>query len=985
MKKLLCIVLLLLAHINLFAQREGLQMPSLSYYDDGEKSALRLTELHINVKVVGNLATTTMDMLFYNDTKMTLEGELNFPLAEGQQICHFAMELNGKLRDAVVVEKAEGRKVFEEITRRKIDPALLEQTKGNSFRTRVYPILGQQTKRVVIAYENEMLLDDDGMTYNLPLQYKDELEKFSLKVQVFTPQKPDLKNSEFQDLNFEQDENYFAAEVHYEDYLADKNFEFFLPNSVFEKQIYTELISGKTYFYINLQPKIIEQERVLPSKICLLWDVSTSAQGRDFEKETALLDEYFKKIKNCIVELVPFSNDVEKSTIFTIINGDWKQLKEKLGAFLYDGGTQLGALDLSKYSCDEFLLSTDGINNFGEKEIKFSNKPVYIISSNQTADHSYLKYLAQKTGGVYINLLNTTEINAISGLLKANYSFISAEYSGNEISETYPTIPTPVKNYFSISGMLLKSNAEIKLNFGISGKILHTETIQIDKKQQNSNTGMLSRIWATKKLAELDMLSEKNKEAITALGKEFSLITKYTSLIVLDRIEDYVRYKIVPPDELKEEYFARIKNIDAKKVNEDSIQLSKVNRRYADLKEWLKKEFKQNSKIEKDSIPWEIVEISSSVGTPVPIPDSEIVDSNPLSPGELTSVAREGIKSISGSSSGRVSNPLVPSFPDEETQIRVDGLDVGNQYTGSASAIGLKKWEANAPYIKKLKDEEANELYPTYIKLKKDNGKTTGFYLDCADFFAEKEQKETALKILSNIAELEMENHQIMRILAYRLMQLKYYNLAVILFREVLKIREEEPQSYRDLALALELQGNVQEAADLLYSLITKKWDSRFPDIELIALNEFNHILSKNIGKINLEKYDKKFIAELPVDIRIVLNWDADNSDMDLWVIEPTGEKCYYSHPSTKIGGRLSRDLTGGYGPEEYMVKKALPGKYQIKVNYYGSRQQKMAGPTTVMLQIFTNYGRPNETKQEITLRLSDIKEVVEVGEVEFK
>ncbi|HPO63913.1 MAG TPA: VIT domain-containing protein, partial [Candidatus Kapabacteria bacterium] len=246
MKKLLCIVLLLLAHINLFAQREGLQMPSLSYYDDGEKSALRLTELHINVKVVGNLATTTMDMLFYNDTKMTLEGELNFPLAEGQQICHFAMELNGKLRDAVVVEKAEGRKVFEEITRRKIDPALLEQTKGNSFRTRVYPILGQQTKRVVIAYENEMLLDDDGMTYNLPLQYKDELEKFSLKVQVFTPQKPDLKNSEFQDLNFEQDENYFAAEVHYEDYLADKNFEFFLPNSVFEKQIYTELISGKT-------------------------------------------------------------------------------------------------------------------------------------------------------------------------------------------------------------------------------------------------------------------------------------------------------------------------------------------------------------------------------------------------------------------------------------------------------------------------------------------------------------------------------------------------------------------------------------------------------------------------------------------------------------------------------------------------------------------------------------------------------------------
>ncbi len=395
-----------------------------------------------------------------------------------------------------------------------------------------------------------------------------------------------------------------------------------------------------------------------------------------------------------------------------------------------------------------------------------------------------------------------------------------------------------MKNYFSLSGILLKSNAEIKLNFGISGIVLYTETIQIDKEQQNSNTGMLSRIWATKKLAELDMLSEKNKEAITALGKEFSLITKYTSLIVLDRIEDYVRYKIVPPDELKEEYFARIKNIDEKKVNEDSIQLIKVSRRYGNLKEWWEKEFKQKSKSEKDSIPWEIIASSSTEIVEVQDYNIENVDAQSQS-------RRSGAAPLSpGSSSGRVSNPLVPSFPDEETQIRVDGLDVGNQFTicfgedefADKASIGLKKWKSNADYLVDLKDAEGNALYPTYIKLKKENGKTTGFYLDCADFFAEKEQKETALKILSNIAELEMEIHQIMRILAYRLMQLKYYNLAVILFREVLKIREEEPQSYRDLALALELQGNVQEAADLLYSLVTKKWDNRFPDIELIAL-----------------------------------------------------------------------------------------------------------------------------------------------------
>ena len=65
--------------------------------------------------------------------------------------------------------------------------------------------------------------------------------------------------------------------------------------------------------------------------------------------------------------------------------------------------------------------------------------------------------------------------------------------------------------------------------------------------------------------------------------------------------------------------------------------------------------------------------------------------------------------------------------------------------------------------------------------------------------------------------------------------------------------------------------------------------------------------------------------------------------------------------------------------------KKAIPGKYKIQVDYYGSRQQKIAGPTTIMMQAFTNYGKEAEKKQEMTLRLTDLKEIVDVGEIEFR
>jgi Ca-activated chloride channel family protein len=80
----------------------------------------------------------------------------------------------------------------------------------------------------------------------------------------------------------------------------------------------------------------------------------------------------------------------------------------------------------------------------------------------------------------------------------------------------------------------------------------------------------------------------------------------------------------------------------------------------------------------------------------------------------------------------------------------------------------------------------------------------------------------------------------------------------------------------------------------------------------------------------------------------------------------------------------MSPDFTQGYGPEEFMLKRALPGKYVIKVNYYGNTQQILAGATTIQVMLITDFGRENEQQKAITLRLKEKEEVVEVGEFEF-
>ena len=165
---------------------------------------------------------------------------------------------------------------------------------------------------------------------------------------------------------------------------------------------------------------------------------------------------------------------------------------------------------------------------------------------------------------------------------------------------------------------------------------------------------------------------------------------------------------------------------------------------------------------------------------------------------------------------------------------------------------------------------------------------------------------------------------------------------------------------------------------------MNREWDARFPEIEVIALIEANRIQSilERNGSTRPWPLDQRLRRLLDFDVRVVLTWDTDQTDMDLWVIEPSGEKCFYSHASTTIGGQISKDFTGGYGPEEYTVRRAMSGEYQIKANFYGSRAQQVTGPTTVQATVVTDYGRPTEQRRALTIRLTTARDVVDIGAV---
>jgi hypothetical protein len=287
-----------------------------------------------------------------------------------------------------------------------------------------------------------------------------------------------------------------------------------------------------------------------------------------------------------------------------------------------------------------------------------------------------------------------------------------------------------------------------------------------------------------------------------------------------------------------------------------------------------------------------------------------------------------------------------------------------------------------------MRKASADNMYRIYLDERPSHVGSSAFLLDVAGLMLERGQRELGLRVLSNLAEMDLENRHVLRVLAYRLVEAGEPALAIPVLERVQELAEEEPQSFRDLGLALAACSQEQRAVEQLYQVVLRPWDGRFADVELIALTELNAIVARAraAGRVlDTRGMDSRLLRNLPVDLRVVLGWDADNSDMDLHVTDPDGERAYFGHALTYQGGRMSRDFTGGYGPEEFMLRHAKPGIYRVEVNYFGSAQQIVTGATTLQLRFTTGFGTPKADDKLVTLRLKGQGSTVLVGEFEVK
>lgn len=968
-------------------------------------SAIQIQTVRINGDVNGRQAMTEIDMTFFNPNNRVLEGELQFPLLDGQRVASFAMDVNGTLRDAVPVEKAKGQAVFEDVIRARIDPGLLEITQGNNFKLRVYPIPAQGTKRVVIHVAQTLDSIHGQSFYQLPLGFGERVGTLDLSVNINgTDKAPDVGKNSFGEIAFSRDTfgSRYRLRESRRNFSGSGSIEFILTPSSTANAVQTEFFEGRHYFVSDIPITIREAVREIPKSIGIIWDSSASARIRpgDGALEAALLDAYFKKMRDGTVRLTRIRDVAEPAQTFRIVNGDWRALREALAATAYDGATNLGTF-VPEAGVREYLLFSDGLNNFGEQPFAQTRVPLYSISSSIKTDPLFLKHIAQRSGGRLIDLTKETTSSAAHALLFTATRVV--DLSSTDASQLVMTSPQgeriQVAGIFSGSdrGNDKSQNKQAILQMKLQhpdGQLENREilitTVLAEENNQSSRSNMntTASSWAQLRINELDAEYALNRAEIRRLGQRFGLVTRETSLIILDRVEDYARYEIQPPSELRAEFDRVMGTISRQRRIAQNSHLENIVRAFTQKIAWWNRDYPKDSMLERktDKHGQRVQKSAVTAGNILSAENHEsprraemappMVQASPAAP-VVAQQTSEQAKNRTRTSSDLAAAPMSATMGGHHN-------DAGSQ-ANSQARIRLQKWQPDAPFTSRLREASPHDLYRVYLDEAPSYSNSTAFYLDAADIFFEKGLNDLGVRILSNLAEMDLENRHILRILGYRLMQANRPQLAIAVFKKVLVLNPEEPQSYRDLGLAYAADKQPQKAIDCLYEVVIRPWNGRFPEVELIALADMNAIIATTAARLDTSRVDPRLLKNLALDLRAVLTWDADNTDIDLWVTDPNGEKAYYGHRFTDQGGRMSLDFTGGYGPEEFSLKSAQPGKYRVEAQYFGDRRQNITGATTLQVRLTTGFGTKQQREQIITMRLKVNKETIFVGEFEIK
>lgn len=550
--------------------------------------SFEVREVTVDGKIKDQVAEIQVSQVFHNPGSDTIQSEYLFPVPDEGAIQNFVLLVDGKELPGELMDKEKARRIFEEIVRRKKDPALLEYMGTGLIKTSVFPIPPGADRKVTMRFTKLLDRDRDIVEFSYPFATQKFTSKpisrleLNLRIDSKTPIKSVYSPSHEVEKKLDGDHE-AKVSLTQRDVIPTRDFRLFY--TLGEGAVGASVLSYRPsadddgYFLLLASPELPKGDAKdkRPKTVVFVLDRSGSMSGKKIEQardalkfvmnnlnegDTFNIVVYDDRVETYRPELQRYDRDAREEALRYVEN-------IRPGGSTNIEGALTSALEMIPDDSDRpgyVLFLTDGLPTAGEtNELKIAQRAkeanehdarVFSFGVGNDVNARLLDRLSEAHGGATEYVTPDQDIEAevarfYSKLTSPVLTGLAIDIDGTDVNRTYPR---DLPDLFE-GGQLVwvgrysdAGEAKVHLRGKVAGESKSFDyDIDLAKTGKGSSYAFVETLWALRRVGyiidqiDLNGPSTELTDELVALSTKHGILTPYTSFLADETTELHAR------------------------------------------------------------------------------------------------------------------------------------------------------------------------------------------------------------------------------------------------------------------------------------------------------------------------------------------------------------------------------------------------------------------------------------------------------------
>lgn len=534
-----------------------------SYVLRAQSQQIQISEVAADVRILQQVATTTMDVGLTNPSGQQQEGVMLVPVPDGAVVRAFTFAGAAAEPTAKLLPKGEAQRIYRSIVSKLRDPALLEFAGYNLVRSSVFPIPAGGTQRVRLVYEHILPADSNRVDYVLPRSESFEATQTPWKISVRVHSKSPIATvySPSHQITVEHP----AAQQAIVRVAGDKKLEpgpfrlsYLVEGNGLTASLMTypdDRIGGGYFLLLAGVPAASKpgKEPAIPREVTLVIDRSGSMNGEKIEQARAAALQVVEGLNDGeSFNIIDYSDSIARFAERPVIKTreTMREARAYIQRFRSDGGTNIHDALVEALrqpptpnTLPLIIFLTDGQPTTGEtREAAIRNavvagnkhkRRIFSFGVGFDLNAPLLTSIANATRATTTFVLPNENVEAkvsevfrrLSGPVLADPQLATLDPAGSVTTRAVrELLPAALNDLFEGDQIVLlgQYQSDQPLHFRISGNYLGVPRafdLKFDLTKATTRNSFVPRLWASRKIARLiEVISDAGADTVAAVA-----------------------------------------------------------------------------------------------------------------------------------------------------------------------------------------------------------------------------------------------------------------------------------------------------------------------------------------------------------------------------------------------------------------------------------------------------------------------------------